>query len=181
MALNREGQLGCMAAMLSCIKCRPWNIVAIAPGSSPSGAVKLGQSKCSCCSCMASGGWESRLASASLETQSPSRVRAVRLGKLSSSCWARPDLHCCTVVKFCQGMGQQVGVILHVLCLRQLQGGSQLLVVINAVLCLWLPQGESQLACPRLQGCNNTGREQLVAALPAQLDAQGWDVQQAGQ
>ncbi|GFH27639.1 hypothetical protein HaLaN_25996 [Haematococcus lacustris] len=30
------------------------------------------------------------------------------------------------------------------------------------------------------QGCNNSGREQLVAALPAQLDAQGWDVQQAG-
>ncbi|GFH28580.1 hypothetical protein HaLaN_27092 [Haematococcus lacustris] len=30
-------------------------------------------------------------------------------------------------------------------------------------------------------GCNNSGREQLVAALPAQLDAQGWDVQQAGQ
>ncbi|GFH27918.1 hypothetical protein HaLaN_26311 [Haematococcus lacustris] len=26
------------------------------------------------------------------------------------------------------------------------------------------------------QGCNNSGREQLVAALPAQLDAQGWDV-----
>ncbi|GFH25937.1 hypothetical protein HaLaN_23990 [Haematococcus lacustris] len=30
-------------------------------------------------------------------------------------------------------------------------------------------------------GCDNTGREQLVAALPAQLDAQGWDLQQAGQ
>ncbi|GFH16585.1 hypothetical protein HaLaN_13028 [Haematococcus lacustris] len=30
------------------------------------------------------------------------------------------------------------------------------------------------------QGCDNSGREQLVAALPAQLDAQGWDVQQAG-
>ncbi|GFH24449.1 hypothetical protein HaLaN_22249 [Haematococcus lacustris] len=30
------------------------------------------------------------------------------------------------------------------------------------------------------QGCNNSGREQLVAARPAQLDAQGWDVQQAG-
>ncbi|GFH10224.1 uncharacterized protein HaLaN_05498 [Haematococcus lacustris] len=30
------------------------------------------------------------------------------------------------------------------------------------------------------QGCNNSGREQLVAALPAQLDAQGWDVQQVG-
>ncbi|GFH22118.1 hypothetical protein HaLaN_19532 [Haematococcus lacustris] len=30
------------------------------------------------------------------------------------------------------------------------------------------------------QGCNNSGREQLLAALPAQLDAQGWDVQQAG-
>ncbi|GFH07049.1 hypothetical protein HaLaN_01793 [Haematococcus lacustris] len=27
-------------------------------------------------------------------------------------------------------------------------------------------------------GCNNLGREQLIAALPAQLDAQGWDVQQ---
>ncbi|GFH21674.1 hypothetical protein HaLaN_19027 [Haematococcus lacustris] len=27
-------------------------------------------------------------------------------------------------------------------------------------------------------GCNNSGREQLVAALPAQLDAQGWGVQQ---
>ncbi|GFH26362.1 hypothetical protein HaLaN_24500 [Haematococcus lacustris] len=40
--------------------------------------------------------------------------------------------------------------------------------------------GECQLACPRLQGCDNSGREQLVAALPAQLDAQGWDVQQAG-
>ncbi|GFH08965.1 hypothetical protein HaLaN_04014 [Haematococcus lacustris] len=30
------------------------------------------------------------------------------------------------------------------------------------------------------KGCNNSGREQLVAALPAQLDAQGWDVQQSG-
>ncbi|GFH24799.1 hypothetical protein HaLaN_22658 [Haematococcus lacustris] len=30
-------------------------------------------------------------------------------------------------------------------------------------------------------GCNNSGREQLVAALPAQLDAQGCDTQQAGQ
>ncbi|GFH20270.1 hypothetical protein HaLaN_17362 [Haematococcus lacustris] len=30
-------------------------------------------------------------------------------------------------------------------------------------------------------GCNNSGREQLVAALPAQLDAQGWGVQQVGQ
>ncbi|GFH23978.1 hypothetical protein HaLaN_21685 [Haematococcus lacustris] len=30
------------------------------------------------------------------------------------------------------------------------------------------------------QGCNNSGRELLVAALPAQLDAQGWGVQQAG-
>ncbi|GFH12695.1 hypothetical protein HaLaN_08429, partial [Haematococcus lacustris] len=40
--------------------------------------------------------------------------------------------------------------------------------------------GEGQLACPRLQGCNNSRREQLVAALPAQLDAQGWDVQQVG-
>ncbi|GFH23091.1 hypothetical protein HaLaN_20648, partial [Haematococcus lacustris] len=30
------------------------------------------------------------------------------------------------------------------------------------------------------QCCNNLRREQLVAALPAQLDAQGWDVQQAG-
>ncbi|GFH20271.1 hypothetical protein HaLaN_17363 [Haematococcus lacustris] len=30
------------------------------------------------------------------------------------------------------------------------------------------------------KGCNNSGREQLVAALPAQLDAQGWGVQQAG-
>ncbi|GFH28538.1 hypothetical protein HaLaN_27047 [Haematococcus lacustris] len=29
------------------------------------------------------------------------------------------------------------------------------------------------------QGCNNSGREQLVATLPAQLDAQGWDVKQA--
>ncbi|KAJ9521993.1 hypothetical protein QJQ45_024894 [Haematococcus lacustris] len=28
------------------------------------------------------------------------------------------------------------------------------------------------------KGCNNLGREQLVAALPAQLDAQGWNVQQ---
>ncbi|GFH07047.1 hypothetical protein HaLaN_01791, partial [Haematococcus lacustris] len=25
------------------------------------------------------------------------------------------------------------------------------------------------------QGCDNSGRQQLVAALPAQLDAQGWD------
>ncbi|GFH16583.1 hypothetical protein HaLaN_13026 [Haematococcus lacustris] len=32
-----------------------------------------------------------------------------------------------------------------------------------------------------LKGCNNSGREQLVAALPAQLDAQGWDAQQAGE
>ncbi|GFH12868.1 hypothetical protein HaLaN_08637, partial [Haematococcus lacustris] len=31
------------------------------------------------------------------------------------------------------------------------------------------------------QGCKNTRREQLVAALPAQLDAQGWGVQQVGQ
>ncbi|GFH23976.1 hypothetical protein HaLaN_21682 [Haematococcus lacustris] len=31
------------------------------------------------------------------------------------------------------------------------------------------------------QGCNNSGRELLVAALPAQLDAQCWGVQQAGQ
>ncbi|GFH13460.1 hypothetical protein HaLaN_09349 [Haematococcus lacustris] len=31
------------------------------------------------------------------------------------------------------------------------------------------------------QGCDNSGREQLVAALPAQLDAQGWGVQQVGQ
>ncbi|GFH25375.1 hypothetical protein HaLaN_23325 [Haematococcus lacustris] len=30
------------------------------------------------------------------------------------------------------------------------------------------------------QGCNNLGCEQLVAALPAQLDAQGWDMQQTG-
>ncbi|GFH30083.1 hypothetical protein HaLaN_28865, partial [Haematococcus lacustris] len=30
------------------------------------------------------------------------------------------------------------------------------------------------------QGCDSSGREQLVAALPAQLDAQGWDVQQVG-
>ncbi|GFH12310.1 hypothetical protein HaLaN_07967 [Haematococcus lacustris] len=30
------------------------------------------------------------------------------------------------------------------------------------------------------QGCNDSGREQLVAVRPAQLDAQGWDVQQAG-
>ncbi|GFH24661.1 hypothetical protein HaLaN_22496 [Haematococcus lacustris] len=29
-------------------------------------------------------------------------------------------------------------------------------------------------------GCNNSRREQLVAALPAQLDAQGWEVHQAG-
>ncbi|GFH15695.1 hypothetical protein HaLaN_11969 [Haematococcus lacustris] len=27
-----------------------------------------------------------------------------------------------------------------------------------------------------LLGCENSGREQLVAALPAQLDAQGWDL-----
>ncbi|GFH10453.1 hypothetical protein HaLaN_05765 [Haematococcus lacustris] len=40
--------------------------------------------------------------------------------------------------------------------------------------------GEGQLACPRLEHCDNLGREQLVAALPAQLDAQGWDVQQGG-
>ncbi|GFH11794.1 hypothetical protein HaLaN_07350, partial [Haematococcus lacustris] len=97
----------------------------------------LSSVRCSCCSCRASGGWESRLASASLETQSPWRVRAVRLGKLSSRCWARPDLHCCTVVQLCQGMGQQ--------------------------------------------GCDNSEREQLVAALPTQLDAQGWGVQQVGQ
>ncbi|GFH22755.1 hypothetical protein HaLaN_20267 [Haematococcus lacustris] len=31
------------------------------------------------------------------------------------------------------------------------------------------------------EGCNNSGREQLVAALPAQLDTQGWGVQQVGQ
>ncbi|GFH23977.1 hypothetical protein HaLaN_21683 [Haematococcus lacustris] len=30
------------------------------------------------------------------------------------------------------------------------------------------------------QGCDNSGCEQLVAAPPAQLDAQGWGVQQAG-
>ncbi|GFH13457.1 hypothetical protein HaLaN_09346, partial [Haematococcus lacustris] len=28
------------------------------------------------------------------------------------------------------------------------------------------------------QGCDNSRREQLVTALPAQLDAQGWEVQQ---
>ncbi|GFH31380.1 hypothetical protein HaLaN_30414, partial [Haematococcus lacustris] len=28
------------------------------------------------------------------------------------------------------------------------------------------------------QRCNNSGCEQLVAALPTQLDAQGWDMQQ---
>ncbi|GFH23104.1 hypothetical protein HaLaN_20664, partial [Haematococcus lacustris] len=28
------------------------------------------------------------------------------------------------------------------------------------------------------QGCNDSWREQPVAARPAQLDAQGWDVQQ---
>ncbi|GFH14142.1 hypothetical protein HaLaN_10139 [Haematococcus lacustris] len=118
----------------------------------------------SCCSCRASGGWESRLASASFETQSPPKVRAVRLGKLSSRCRARPDLHCCTIVQLCQG----------------LQGWSRLLAVALAVLLLWLPQGKSQLACSGLQGCDNTGSEQLVAALRTQLDAQGWDVQQVG-
>ncbi|GFH22707.1 hypothetical protein HaLaN_20214, partial [Haematococcus lacustris] len=29
-------------------------------------------------------------------------------------------------------------------------------------------------------GCHNLVREQLVAALPAQLDAQGWDMQKVG-
>ncbi|GFH32852.1 hypothetical protein HaLaN_32140, partial [Haematococcus lacustris] len=35
-------------------------------------------------------------------------------------------------------------------------------------------------ALQAMKGCNYSGREQLVAALPAQLDAQGWHVQQAG-
>ncbi|GFH09540.1 hypothetical protein HaLaN_04707 [Haematococcus lacustris] len=42
------------------------------------------------------------------------------------------------------------------------------------------PAGQCQLACPRLQRCDNSRCEQLVAALPAQLDAQGWGMQQAG-
>ncbi|GFH29327.1 hypothetical protein HaLaN_27968, partial [Haematococcus lacustris] len=58
--------------------------------------------------------------------------------------------------------------------------GKQVVVMLG-VFCMRLPQGESQLALPRLQGCNDSGREQLVAALPAQLDAQGWHVQQASQ
>ncbi|GFH12976.1 hypothetical protein HaLaN_08768 [Haematococcus lacustris] len=56
--------------------------------------------------------------------------------------------------------------------------------------CSWVraPPGSGQSgwgSCPAAagqgQGCNNLGREQLVAALPAQLDAQGRDVQQQGQ
>ncbi|GFH20528.1 hypothetical protein HaLaN_17666 [Haematococcus lacustris] len=88
--LGNGGESGCSgsAAMLSCFNCRPWNKGSTAPGSSP--AVSLSIYRCSCCSCRASRGCESRLASASLETQSPRKVRAVRLGKLSSRCWARP-------------------------------------------------------------------------------------------
>ncbi|GFH26482.1 hypothetical protein HaLaN_24639 [Haematococcus lacustris] len=55
-------------------------------------------------------------------------------------------------------------------CVRQLQG-------------VELRQRLQQLsqALQAIKGCDNSGREQLVAALPAQLDAQGWGVQQVGQ